>query len=157
MYILPNDLQSISPETIPYSLDVDIIKDCSSLQTEIRDVFNVIDKQRADYQNTIEKVSLFIVPSLDWGVHRFSRFSLPYRPMPSFNSMDTTLMFWNTWKPIYNPKPGLKDEGLWWIQHRFSQTPPIPEPLWNFELILDSLVITLDLVSIIVLALDIQS
>lgn len=65
MYILPNDLQSISPETIPYSLDVDIIKDCSSLKTEIRDVFNVIDKQRADYQNTIEKVSPFIVPRLD--------------------------------------------------------------------------------------------
>lgn len=57
MYILPKDLESEPNDLIPYGLDVDIIKDCSALRSEIGEVFNVIDRDSGQYFTTIEKVS----------------------------------------------------------------------------------------------------
>lgn len=59
MYILPKDLQKEANvlDVIPYVLDVDVIKDCSSLRTEIADVFSVISRDNGTYYTSIEKVS----------------------------------------------------------------------------------------------------
>lgn len=56
MYILPKDLHKDTIDVIPYGFEVDIIKDCSSLQNDIADVFNVIDRECPSYVQTIEKV-----------------------------------------------------------------------------------------------------
>lgn len=56
MYILPKDLHREPNEVIPYRFDVDIIKECSSLQREIADVFNVIDRDSGTYFTSIERV-----------------------------------------------------------------------------------------------------
>lgn len=58
MYILPEDMHSITVETIPYSFEVDVIKDCSTLRSEISDVFNVIDKNSDQFDEIIRKVFL---------------------------------------------------------------------------------------------------
>lgn len=56
MYILPKDIHKDTIDIIPYGFEVDIIKDCSSLQNDIADVFNVIDRNSQNYVQTIEKV-----------------------------------------------------------------------------------------------------
>lgn len=56
MYILPNDIHKDTIDIIPYGFEVDIIKDCSSLQNDIADVFHVIDRNSHNYVQTIEKV-----------------------------------------------------------------------------------------------------
>lgn len=58
MYILPEDMHSISVDTIPYSFEVDVIKDSSTLRNEIRDVFNVIDKNNDQFDEIIQKVPI---------------------------------------------------------------------------------------------------
>lgn len=55
MYILPEDVHGAG-ETMPYELDVDIIKDCTNFKNEIRDVFEVIDKNCDQYPLVIKKV-----------------------------------------------------------------------------------------------------
>lgn len=58
MYIMPKDLHNKDTfDIIPYGFEVDIIKDCSSLQNDIADVFNVIDRQCQGYVQTIQNVS----------------------------------------------------------------------------------------------------
>lgn len=60
MYIMPKDLHKKDTfDIIPYGFEVDIIKDCSSLQNDIGDVLNVIDRQSHDYVQTIQNVSYF--------------------------------------------------------------------------------------------------
>lgn len=58
MYILPKDLQKETNvvDVIPYVLDVDVIKDCTSLRNEIADVFSVISRDNETYFTSIEKV-----------------------------------------------------------------------------------------------------
>lgn len=58
MYILPKDLQkeTNAVDVIPYVLDVDVIKDCSTLRNEIADVFSVISRDNGTYFTSIEKV-----------------------------------------------------------------------------------------------------
>lgn len=56
MYVLPKDLHSISNDTIPYGLDVDVIKDCSNLRNEINDIFSVIDQETDYFAETVRKV-----------------------------------------------------------------------------------------------------
>lgn len=56
MYILPKDIHKDTMDIIPYGFEVDIIKDYSSLQKDIADVFNVIDRESPTYVETIEKV-----------------------------------------------------------------------------------------------------
>lgn len=56
MYILPKDIHKDTVDIIPYGFEVDIIKDCSSLQKDIADVFNVIDRNSQNYVQTIDKV-----------------------------------------------------------------------------------------------------
>lgn len=58
MYILPKDIHKDTIDIIPYGFEVDIIKDCSSLQNDIADVFNVIDRNSQNYVQTVEKVSI---------------------------------------------------------------------------------------------------
>lgn len=58
MYILPKDIHKDTMDIIPYGFEVDIIKDYSSLQKDIADVFNVIDRESPSYVQTIEKVFL---------------------------------------------------------------------------------------------------
>ncbi|KAJ6627761.1 Histone H2A deubiquitinase MYSM1 [Pseudolycoriella hygida] len=45
IFILPEHLHVINATTVPYELDVDIIKDCSNLKHEIREVLDVIDRE----------------------------------------------------------------------------------------------------------------
>lgn len=56
MYVMPRDLRHLSPDTIPYSLEVDIIKDCSNLKNEIDDILSVIDKNSDSYVEAVQKV-----------------------------------------------------------------------------------------------------
>lgn len=57
MYILPKDINKDIADVIPYGFEVDIIKDCTSLRNDIADVFNVIDRNSQNYEQTIEKVN----------------------------------------------------------------------------------------------------
>lgn len=61
IYILPKDIQKEANvlDIIPYALDVDVIKDCSTLRNEIADVFSVISRDNGTYFTLIEKVSFF--------------------------------------------------------------------------------------------------
>lgn len=63
MYILPKDLQKEANvvDVIPYMLDVDVIKDCTSLRNEIADVFSVISRDNGTYFTSIEKVCITFV------------------------------------------------------------------------------------------------
>lgn len=51
---MPKDLASNFQDGIPYELDVDIIKDCTTLSREIKDVFDIIDKD--NNKELLEKV-----------------------------------------------------------------------------------------------------
>lgn len=51
---MPKDLTSNFQDGIPYELDVDIIKDCTTLSNEIKDVFDIIDKD--NNKELLEKV-----------------------------------------------------------------------------------------------------
>lgn len=52
---MPKDLTSnFQDGGIPYELDVDIIKDCTTLSKEIKDVFDIIDKD--NNKELLEKV-----------------------------------------------------------------------------------------------------
>lgn len=66
MYILPKDIQKEANvlDVIPYALDVDVIKDCSTLRNEIADVFSVISRDNGTYFTSIEKVSPFFAQFL---------------------------------------------------------------------------------------------
>lgn len=57
IFILPEDLHTINTTTVPYELDVDIIKDCSNFKNEIREVLDVIDRDSDQYPVMMEKVS----------------------------------------------------------------------------------------------------
>lgn len=57
IFILPEDLHTINDTTVPYELDVDIIKDCSNFKNEIREVLDVIDRDGDQYPIMMEKVS----------------------------------------------------------------------------------------------------
>lgn len=60
---MPKDLHNKDTfDIIPYGFEVDIIKDCSSLQNDIADVFNVIDRQCQGYVQTIQNVSFVPLP-----------------------------------------------------------------------------------------------
>lgn len=60
---MPKDLHNKDTfDIIPYGFEVDIIKDCSSLQNDIADVFNVIDRQCQGYVQTIQNVSFISFP-----------------------------------------------------------------------------------------------
>lgn len=57
IFILPEDLHTIDATTVPYELDVDIIKDCSNFKNEIQEVFGVIDRNCDEYPVVMERVS----------------------------------------------------------------------------------------------------
>lgn len=58
MFLLSKSLQNFSDtHTIPYSLDVDIVKDCSNLRHEMNDILNVIDRTSNAYVDLIRKVN----------------------------------------------------------------------------------------------------
>lgn len=56
MYVMPEDLRHLSSDTIPYSLEVDVIKDCSNLKNEINDILSVIDKNSVSYAEAVSRV-----------------------------------------------------------------------------------------------------
>lgn len=58
IFILPEDLHTINATTVPYELDVDIIKDCSNFKNEIREVLDVINRDSDEYPVMMDKVSL---------------------------------------------------------------------------------------------------
>lgn len=60
MYILPKDVHKDTIDIIPYGFEVDIVKDCSSLQKDIADVFNVIDRKSHNFVQTVEKVWIWV-------------------------------------------------------------------------------------------------
>lgn len=60
IFILPEDLHTISATTVPYELDVDIIKDCSNFRNEVREVLDVIDRDDDKYALMIEKVKVLL-------------------------------------------------------------------------------------------------
>lgn len=41
----------------PFELDVEIVKDYVDFNTEIKDIFNIVDKYDSNYQETLERVS----------------------------------------------------------------------------------------------------
>lgn len=56
MYVMPEDVHFITADTIPYELDVDIIKDCTNFKQDISDVFAILDKTDENYPKTLKKV-----------------------------------------------------------------------------------------------------
>lgn len=60
MYIMPEDLLAIGEHTVPYELEVEIIKDCSNFKSEIADVFAIIDKDDDQYAATLKKVRTMV-------------------------------------------------------------------------------------------------
>lgn len=60
MYVMPKDLRSLSPDTVPYTFDVDVIKDISNLKNEINDIVNVVDKSAEYYAEAVLRVSFVI-------------------------------------------------------------------------------------------------
>lgn len=56
---MPKDLTSNFQDGIPYELDVDIIKDCTTLSKEIKDVFDIIDKD--NNKELLEKVRTHVI------------------------------------------------------------------------------------------------
>lgn len=64
MYVMPEDLQNFSSDTIPYALDVDVIKNCSNLKNEMNDIFSAIDRETDYYTEAARKVCLIEFRSL---------------------------------------------------------------------------------------------
>ncbi len=69
IFILPEDLHTINTTTVPYELDVDIIKDCSNFKKEVLEVLDLIDKNGDAYPVMMDKVSfmekeIFLMNSL---------------------------------------------------------------------------------------------
>lgn len=56
MYVMPEDVHSITADTIPYELDVDIIKDCTNFKQDISDVFAILNKTDENYPKILKKV-----------------------------------------------------------------------------------------------------
>lgn len=69
MYVMPEDLHAIGEHTVPYELEVEIIKDCSNFKSDIADVFAIIDKECDQYPVTLKKVCVFVI--LFWSVFFF--------------------------------------------------------------------------------------
>lgn len=57
VYVLPGDVLNVNERTVPYELDVEIIRDCSNFSSEIADVFDVIKTSCDDYSLVLKKVS----------------------------------------------------------------------------------------------------
>lgn len=56
VYVLPTDVHHVSERTVPFELDVEIVKDCSNFSREIADVFDVIKANCDDYSLVLKKV-----------------------------------------------------------------------------------------------------
>lgn len=63
MYVMPKDLLTIGEHTVPYELEVEIIKDCSNFKSDIADVFAIIDKECDQYPATLKKVCAIVIVS----------------------------------------------------------------------------------------------
>lgn len=59
VYLQPADARHVTDCTVPYELDVDIVKDCSNFGSEIADVFNVIKKNCDDSALVLKRVTAF--------------------------------------------------------------------------------------------------
>lgn len=95
MYVLPADVLNVSERTVPYELDVEIVKDCSNFSREIADVFDVIKANCDDYSLVLKKVNVYSISSvLQLAPSHAFLYSLPRTPRSSCSGTVTARMCW---------------------------------------------------------------